>query len=166
MDHLEGGSMSPPKQKILLLSFPKSIPMQIAIYAILVILMSNLNPLVDLVFHPEIAYWGKEHVIVGGVTGFIAFAVFGFLLLYVRNLQDALTKITSLESILPICSNCKKIRKPNSDPSEQGSWQEIEPYITDNTSSKLSHGVCPECFAVLYPGVMIKEYGSPKVRTP
>jgi hypothetical protein len=148
--------MRPPKRKSLLLSFPQSTPMQIVIYAFLVILMSNLNSLVDLVFHPGIPYWAEEHLIVGGVTGFIAFAVFGGFLLYVRDLHDALTKITSLESILPICSNCKKIRKPNSDPSEQGAWQEIEPYITENTSSRLSHGVCPECFAVLYPGVMIK----------
>jgi hypothetical protein len=148
--------MRPPERRILLLSFPRSIPMQIAIYAILVVLMSNLNSLVDLVFHPEIPYWDDEHMIVGGITGFVAFAVFGVFLLYVRNLHDALAKITSLESILPICSNCKKIRKPNSDPSEQGSWQEIEPYITENTSSRLSHGVCPECVAVLYPGVTIK----------
>jgi len=158
--------MRPPKRKSLLLSFPQSIPIQIAIYAILVILMSNLNSLVDLVFHPEVPYWDEEHLIVGGVTGLVAFAVFGFFLLYVRNLHDALTKIKSLESILPICSNCKKIRKPNSDPSEQGSWQGIEPYITENTSSRLSHGVCPECFSVLYPGVMIKEYGSPHDSTP
>ena len=149
------------KRKSLLLSFPQSIPIQIAIYAVLVILLSNLNSLVDLVFHPELPYWEEEHLIVGGVTGFIAFAVFGYFLLYVRNLHDALTKIKSLESILPICSNCKKIRKPNSDPSEQGSWQEIEPYITENTSSRLSHGVCPQCFAVLYPRVTIKEDGRP-----
>lgn len=148
--------MRSPKRKILLLSFPQSILLQIVIYTILVILMSNLHSLVDLVFHPEIPYWGEEHMIVGGITGFISFVVFGFFLLYVRNLHDALTKITSLESILPICSNCKKIRKPNSNPSEQGAWQEIEPYITENTSSRLSHGVCPECFAILYPGVKIK----------
>ena len=138
-------------------SFPKSIPLQIAIYACLVIFMSNLNSLVDLLFHSEIPYWGVEHLIVGGITGIISFVVFGFFLLYVRNLHDAMGKITSLESVLPICSNCKKIRKPGSDPLRQESWQEIEPYITENTSSRLSHGVCPECFAVLYPGVTIKE---------
>jgi len=148
--------MRPTKRKNLSLSFPRSIPIQIAIYAILVILMSNLNSLVGLVFHPEIPYWDEEHLIVGGVTGFVAFAVFGVILLYVRDLHDALAKITSLESILPICSNCKRIRKPDSDPSEQGAWQEIEPYITENTSSRLSHGVCPQCFAALYPGVTLK----------
>jgi len=137
-------------------SFPQSAPAQIAIYAFLVVFMSNLNSLVDLFFHPEIPYWDEEHLIVGGVTGFISFAVFGFFLLYVRNLYDALNKIKSLEAILPICSNCKKIRKPDSDPSTQGSWQEIEPYITENTSSRLSHGICPECFARLYPGVVIR----------
>ena len=149
--------MRPPERKSLLLSFSRSNPMQIAIYAILVILMSNLDSLADLVFHPEIPYWDEEHLIVGGITGLIAFAVFGYFLLYVRNLHDALNKIKSLESILPICSNCKKIRKPNSDPAEQGAWQEIEPYITENTSFRLSHGVCPECFAALYPDVTIKE---------
>ena len=158
--------MNPPKRKKLLLSFHQSVPVQIAIYAILVILMSNLDSLVDLFSHPEIPYWDKDHVIVGGITGFIAFVVFGFFLLYVRNLHDALTKIKSLESILPICSNCKKIRRPGSDPSEQGSWQEIEPYITENTSSRLSHGVCPECFTALYPGVRIKESGRTNVGTP
>ena len=137
-------------------SFPQSIPLQIAMYACLVIFMSNLNSLVDLLFHPEIPYWGVEHLIVGGITGILSFVVFGFFLLYVRNLHEAMGKITSLESVLPICSNCKKIRKPGSDPLRQGSWQEIEPYITENTSSRLSHGVCPECFAVLYPGVTIK----------
>jgi hypothetical protein len=148
--------MSPPKRKGRFF-FPESIPLQIVAYASLVIFMSNLNSLVDLLFHPEVPYWDGEHLIVGGITGFITFVVFGFFLLYMRNLHNAMEKITSLESILPICSNCKKIRKPGSDPSRQGSWQEIEPYITENTSSRLSHGVCPECFATLYPGVMTKE---------
>jgi hypothetical protein len=148
--------MRPPKREGRFF-FPKSTPLQFAVYASLVIFMSNLNSLVDLLFHPEVPYWDEEHLIVGGITGIVSFVVFGFLLLYVRNLQAATDKITSLESILPICSNCKKIRKPGSDPSRQGSWQEIEPYITENTSSRLSHGVCPECFATLYPGVIIKE---------
>jgi len=149
--------MSPPKREGRFF-FPRSIPLQIAIYATFVIFMSNLNSLADLLFHPEIPYWDEEHLVVGGITGVVSFVVFGFFLLYVRNLHEAIDKITSLESVLPICSNCKKIRKPNSDPSEQGAWQEIEPYITENTSSRLSHGVCPECFAILYPGVRIKEY--------
>jgi len=149
--------MSPPKREGRFF-FPRSIPLQIAIYATFVIFMSNLNSLADLLFHPEIPYWDEEHLVVGGITGVVSFVVFGFFLLYVRNLHEAIDKITSLESVLPICSNCKKIRKPNSDPSEQGAWQEIEPYITENTSSRLSHGVCPECFATLYPGVRIKEY--------
>jgi len=53
----------------------------------------------------------------------------------------------------------QKNQKAQLRPFEQGSWQEIEPYITENTSSRLSHGVCPQCFAVLYPRVTIKEDG-------
>jgi hypothetical protein len=137
--------------------FPKSIPLQFAIYASLVIFMSNLDSLVDLLFHPEISYWDDEHLVVGGVTGIISFVIFGYFLLYVRNLHAAMDEIKTLQAIVPICSNCKKIRKPGSDPSMQGSWQEIEPYIMENTSSRLSHGVCPECFAALYPDVTIRE---------
>lgn len=148
--------MSPPERGGRIF-FHKSSLLQILIYAFLVILMTNLVSLVDLLFHPEVPYWGEEHLIVGGITGVVSFVIFGFFLLYVRNLHAASEKIKSLESILPICSNCKKIRKPGSDPSEPGSWQEIEPYLTENTSSRLSHGVCPECFAGLYPGVKVKE---------
>ncbi|MBE0605711.1 MAG: hypothetical protein IH610_05405 [Deltaproteobacteria bacterium] len=148
--------MRPPKREGRFF-FPENIPLQIAVYAFLVVFMSNINSLVDLVFHPEAPYWSQEHLILGGITGIISFVVFGFFLLYVRNLQEATDKIKSLESILPICSNCKKIRKPGSDPSSMVSWQEIEPYITEHTSSRLSHGVCPECFVKLYPGVIIKE---------
>ena len=147
--------MNPPK-RMLLSSFSRNIPMQLAMYAFLVIFMSNLNSMVDLVLHPEIPYWDEEHLIVGGITGCIAFAVFGGLLLYLRHLHGALDKIKELEAILPICSNCKKIRKPNADPSMQDSWQEIERYITENTSSRLSHGICPECHVKLYPGVRIR----------
>lgn len=148
--------MRPPKREGRFF-FPENIPLQIAVYAFLVVFMSNINSLVDLVFHPEAPYWSQEHLILGGITGIISFVVFGFFLLYVRNLKEATDKIKSLESILPICSNCKKIRKPGSDPSSMVSWQEIEPYITEHTSSRLSHGVCPECFVKLYPGVIIKE---------
>jgi len=148
--------MSPPKREGRFF-FPKSIPLQIAIYASLVVFMSNLNSLADLLFHPEIPYWDEEHLIVGGITGIVSFMIFGFFLLYVRNLHAAMDEIKSLQAIMPICSNCRKIRKPGSDPSKQESWQEIEPYITENTSSRLSHGVCPECFAALYPGVTVKE---------
>jgi hypothetical protein len=124
---------------------------QIVIYIVIIIFMSNLNALVDAVLHPDISYFDNEHLIVGGITGLVSLILFGSLILYVRHLDRALGRIKTLETILPICANCKKIRKPNSDPKNMESWQPIESYITEKTTAEFSHGICPECAAKLYP---------------
>jgi len=121
------------------------------IYVSIIITMVNLNALVDLILHPAIPYFDKEHLIVGGVTGFVSIVLFGILFVYMRHLEIALNTIKSLESILPICSACKKIRIIDSDPKRIDSWQPIESYITLKTTAKLSHGICPECASRLYP---------------
>ena len=47
--------------------------------------------------------------------------------------------VRSLEGLLPICSHCKKIR----DESEH--WRPIEDYLSEQTESRLTHGICPDC---------------------
>lgn len=56
-----------------------------------------------------------------------------------ENLQKALSEIKVLESFLSICCVCKKIRN------EDGSWQQLESYISNHSETKFSHGYCPEC---------------------
>jgi hypothetical protein len=56
-----------------------------------------------------------------------------------HNLDKSLSKIKTLEAFLPICSVCKKIRD------HEGSWHQIESYITNHSETKFSHGYCPEC---------------------
>lgn len=56
-----------------------------------------------------------------------------------EKLQQALSEIKRLESFLSICCVCKKIRK------EDGSWQQMESYISDHSDTRFSHGYCPEC---------------------
>ena len=60
------------------------------------------------------------------------------------ELQQALSSVQRLESILPICASCKKIRDEN------GSWHQVEVYVRDRTGTEFSHGLCPECAARLY----------------
>jgi CheY-like chemotaxis protein len=57
----------------------------------------------------------------------------------IAELQQALSKIKKLRGILPICSSCKKIRDDN------GSWKEMEVYISEHSEADFSHGYCPEC---------------------
>ncbi len=57
----------------------------------------------------------------------------------IGKLKDALSKVKTLQGILPICSHCKKIRD------DQGNWQKVEKYIHDRSEAEFSHGICPEC---------------------
>lgn len=81
-------------------------------------------------------------VLFGGVSG----SLIAYYLFKIKTLNTELQqRVTSLESILPICSFCKKIRKPQSDAKDPDSWQHLESYITDRTASQFTHGVCPDC---------------------
>lgn len=66
------------------------------------------------------------------------------------ELEKALAHITKLEGILPICSNCKKIRLEGADPKVQESWIPVESYLRARTEAQFSHGICPECVKKLY----------------
>lgn len=119
--------------------------------ALLAVFVGNINALIDSVLHPEIPYFDREHVIVGGVTALVSAALSFLLLRYARHIIRAEDIIKRLEARLPICSNCKKIRRSGADPYAMESWQPIESYITEKTSTKFSHGICPECMVALYP---------------
>jgi hypothetical protein len=62
-----------------------------------------------------------------------------------KKLKDYIAEIRTLRAILPICSNCRKIRD------DEGYWQEVESYISSHSDTVFSHGICPECVRKLYP---------------
>jgi len=68
----------------------------------------------------------------------------------IEELENALSHIKNLEGILPICSNCKKIRLEGSDSEKQSSWVQMEDYISKKTNAKFSHSLCPECLKKFY----------------
>jgi len=59
-----------------------------------------------------------------------------------RRLLNYTAHIQKLESFIPICSYCKKVRD------DQNYWQRIESYINERTGSEFSHSVCPDCYKV------------------
>lgn len=48
-------------------------------------------------------------------------------------------QVRELESIVPICGYCKKIRD------DSNYWNRIEHYIEARTGAQLSHSICPDC---------------------
>ncbi|MGA1867611.1 MAG: response regulator [bacterium] len=62
-----------------------------------------------------------------------------------KELNSAGQTIKTLQGILPICANCKKIRDENDH------WHSLEEYIQQRSNAAFSHSICPECKKILYP---------------
>ena len=63
----------------------------------------------------------------------------------IKDLKKALSQVKTLEGMLPICANCKKIRD------DGGYWSRIETYITQHSGVDFTHSICPDCAKELYP---------------
>jgi len=62
----------------------------------------------------------------------------------IEELRKALDEVKTLRGILPICSNCMKIRD------DKGYWTQLEEYIGQHSEADFSHGICPDCLEKLY----------------
>ena len=62
----------------------------------------------------------------------------------IKELQYALDNIKTLQGLIPMCANCKKIRD------DKGFWNQVEKYIGEHTDAEFTHGICPECAITLY----------------
>ena len=92
-----------------------------------------------------------EGYVVPFVFGGISGGIIGFYICLIKKYNLLLKeRVNTLESFLPICSNCKKIRKPESNSNKQDSWIPIELYISTKTASRFSHSICPGCAEQLY----------------
>jgi CheY-like chemotaxis protein len=59
-------------------------------------------------------------------------------------LKQALDELKIMKGIIPICSNCKKIRD------DKGYWNILETFIEKHSDALFSHSVCPKCMKELY----------------
>ena len=65
----------------------------------------------------------------------------------ILELKAAAAEVKQLSGLLPICSNCKKIRD------DDGYWSQVEEYIGKHSDARFSHGICPNCMRELYPDI-------------
>jgi hypothetical protein len=65
----------------------------------------------------------------------------------IERLQAAANEVRTLKGFIPICASCKKVR------TDEGYWEQIEKYIRDRSEAEFSHGICPDCADILYPGL-------------
>lgn len=68
-----------------------------------------------------------------------------------RKLKETLDTVQTLEGLIPICANCKKIRD------DKGFWSQVEEYIVKHSAADFTHSICPDCSQSLYPEIYKKE---------
>ncbi len=105
--------------------------------------LAVLLPAIRIVFH---YYW--ETPMPGyteAINLIIRIAILWGMAYLVDRTATLTREIRMLRGILPICSNCKKIR------AEDGSWKQFEAYILEHSEAKFTHGLCSGCAEKLYP---------------
>ena len=63
----------------------------------------------------------------------------------VRELQESLNRVKTLEGLLPICMFCKMIRVG------EDSWSPLETYVETHSDASFSHTICKKCKKKHYP---------------
>ncbi len=67
-----------------------------------------------------------------------------------RRTKQLTNQVETLSGLLPLCAWCKKVRN------DSGYWEQIDKYITTNSKTALTHGVCPDCKQNFLAGVAAK----------
>ena len=62
-----------------------------------------------------------------------------------KEKEELLKKVKKLESLLPICCGCRRIRDDNN------KWWPLEKYVESKADSKFTHTFCPDCKEIYYP---------------
>ena len=104
--------------------------------------LSNLFGLSPATFDLVFAVAGNISDVIG-----ISILIYGFINI-IRYQQTEQKRIKSLETLLPLCANCKKYR------TKEGQWMPIEKYLIESGSPELTHGICPECATKLYGDIL------------
>jgi phosphoserine phosphatase RsbU/P len=85
-----------------------------------------------------------EHAFAAGVDDFLTKPVrtreLKLRLHVAERILHFTTEMQQLESFLPVCSYCRKVRD------DQNFWHQLETYLNARVGTRFSHGICPACF--------------------
>lgn len=97
-----------------------------------------------LISSTKITRESRQAAITAGVDDFLPKPVeadeLGMRLHVAERIVGLTAQVRQLESFIPICSHCKKIRD------DRKYWQEIETYFSQRQGTRFTHGICPDCY--------------------
>lgn len=86
----------------------------------------------------------RELALAAGVDDFLAKPLepdeLGMRLHVAERILGYAEQVKQLESFLPVCGYCKKVR------TDSEYWQEIETYLAQRQGTQITHGICPHCY--------------------
>jgi CheY-like chemotaxis protein len=69
----------------------------------------------------------------------------------VSELYEAVARSKTSDRLLPICAHCKNIRDGD------GGWKRMETYFQKHFNVEFTHGLCPACVPIFFPGQVAKQ---------
>lgn len=114
------------------------------------------SPIIDVI---EPAILAQTPLAAGVASGFLCWTLIVPILLFhiheargrqalrttVGELRNTLAEVKTLRELLPMCASCRRIRDDGDE------WSSLEKYLVKNAGVQISHGLCSECMARLYP---------------
>jgi hypothetical protein len=67
------------------------------------------------------------------------------------ELRKAMAEVRTLSGLIPICSNCKRVRD------DHGYWQAVETWVSRHSEAQFSHSICQSCGPTLYGSLWTSE---------
>jgi CheY-like chemotaxis protein len=97
-----------------------------------------------LISSTKITRESRATALAAGVDDFLAKPVdadeLGMRLHVAERIVNLAAQVKKLESFIPICGYCKKIRD------DKKYWQEVETFFAQQQGARFSHGICPDCY--------------------
>ncbi len=72
----------------------------------------------------------------------------------IRHTHRLLMRVGQLESTLPVCASCGRIR------ADAEFWQGVKEYLASRSKNGAGHSVCPDCLHKYYPELVRPETDS------
>ncbi len=94
-------------------------------------------------FEPVRARLARTVLLSGACLAVVVVLALGALMLSYRRIHSLQLQVETLESLLPICAYCKKIRIE--DEGQPPQWVPVEQYFHQRDQVEFTHGICKEC---------------------
>ena len=100
-------------------------------------------------FDPVLARVRAQTLRTALLLGMMLIAALGAVLLLQRRIRTLASEVETLESFLPICAYCKKIRVESENEPDQ--WVAVDHYMMEREIAEFSHGICDDCVQKHFP---------------